>query len=153
MLFGIMFWLGCLRFGKERTIKRYGHPLKEVGIYARLWNPLMLIICVLIAIGLLLMNLKHTLVEWIIDTKNELKDNEPLLYMQRRINITMTHKEFYQLTVQVRKAQKKYYSASPLDPRKRALLNEAKRLEKALDDEIERVEQVINQRNNPTLDL
>ena len=65
----------------------------------------------------------------------------------------MTHEEFYQLTVQVRRAQKKYYSASPLDPRKRALLNEAKRLEKALDDEIERVEQVINQLNNPTLDL
>ena len=67
MPYCIMFWLGCLRFGRESTRKGNGHSFKEVGIYVRWWSPLMAIICVLIAIYLLLLDLKHTFVEWVID--------------------------------------------------------------------------------------
>lgn len=52
----------------------------------------------------------------------------------------MNQREFYELTKDVRKAQKLYFKTRDLDDLKRS-----KYLEKKLDDEIQRVESFINE--------
>lgn len=45
----------------------------------------------------------------------------------------MTYEEFKILVAKMRKAQKNYYKARSIDPDKKALLQESKRLEKDVD--------------------
>lgn len=60
----------------------------------------------------------------------------------------MTAREFYDLTKAVREAQRTYFRTRlPSD------LEKSKRLEKQLDNEIKRVEQVIKERQNPQMKL
>lgn len=58
----------------------------------------------------------------------------------------MNPREFYDKVVQMRKAQKEYFKT-----RTSLSLIESKRLEKAVDDEIARVQKIINDRQNPKL--
>ena len=55
----------------------------------------------------------------------------------------MTPKEFYKLVVRMRKAQKNYFAT-----RTKTALDESKALEREVDAEIKRVEDVLN--NKPT---
>ena len=58
----------------------------------------------------------------------------------------MNPREFYDKVVQMRLAQKEYFKT-----RTSSSLIESKRLEKVIDDEIERVEKIIHQQQNPSL--
>ena len=58
----------------------------------------------------------------------------------------MNPREFYDKVVQMRLAQKEYFKT-----RTSSSLIESKRLEKAVDDEIARVQKIINDRQNPKL--
>ena len=58
----------------------------------------------------------------------------------------MNPREFYDKVVQMRLAQKEYFKT-----RISSSLIESKRLEKAVDDEIARVQKIINDRQNPKL--
>ena len=57
----------------------------------------------------------------------------------------MTPQEFFQKVVEMRQAQKRYFKMrTSLD------LAQSKRLEKEIDNEIERVNQILSKRNEPT---
>jgi hypothetical protein len=57
----------------------------------------------------------------------------------------MTSQEFFQKVVEMRQAQKRYFKMrTSLD------LAQSKKLEKEIDNEIERVNQILSKRNEPT---
>lgn len=58
----------------------------------------------------------------------------------------MDSKTFFDKVVRMREAQKAYFKR-----RSPSYLNESKRFEKEIDDEIKRVQQLINEHNNPKL--
>ena len=58
----------------------------------------------------------------------------------------MNAKEFYNTVKQMRQAQKKYFQY-----RTQAMLQESKRLESIIDKEIKRVEDYLEEKNNPRL--
>lgn len=58
----------------------------------------------------------------------------------------MTAKEFFDLVSEMRSKQKEYFRT-----RSASVLTESKRLEKVIDDEIARVQKIINDRQNPKL--
>lgn len=58
----------------------------------------------------------------------------------------MDSKTFFEKVKRMREAQKKYFQH-----RSTAYLNESKKLEREIDDEIKRVQSIIDQRNNPQL--
>lgn len=58
----------------------------------------------------------------------------------------MDHEAFYKLVVALRNKQKEYFKT-----RSQSALRESKALEKRVDDEIKRVEEVLNARREPTL--
>lgn len=60
----------------------------------------------------------------------------------------MTPKEFFNKVCRMRKAQKEYFHT-----RSGRALADSKRLEKEIDDEIERVEKVMEEKNNPKLEF
>lgn len=60
----------------------------------------------------------------------------------------MTPKEFFDKVSRMRKAQKEYFRT-----RSGRALSDSKRLEKEIDDEIERVEKVIEEKNNPKMEF
>lgn len=60
----------------------------------------------------------------------------------------MTPKEFFDKVSRMRKAQKEYFRT-----RSGRALTDSKRLEKEIDDEIERVNKVIAERQNPKMEL
>lgn len=60
----------------------------------------------------------------------------------------MTPKEFFDKVSRMRKAQKDYFRT-----RSGRALSDSKRLEKEIDDEIERVEKVIEEKNNPKMEF
>ncbi len=58
----------------------------------------------------------------------------------------MESKSFFDLVVKMRQAQKNYFRF-----RNSSFLAESKRLEKEIDNEIERVMKIMNEKNNPRL--
>lgn len=60
----------------------------------------------------------------------------------------MTPKEFFDKVSRMRKAQKEYFRT-----KSGRALNESKRLEQEIDDEIERVNKVIEAKNNPKMEF
>lgn len=58
----------------------------------------------------------------------------------------MDSKTFFEKVVKMRELQKQYSRT-----RSSETLRQSKRLEKEIDDEIERVQQIIHKQNNPTL--
>lgn len=60
----------------------------------------------------------------------------------------MTPKEFFDKVCRMRKAQKEYFRT-----RSGRALADSKRLEKEIDDEIERVEKVMEEKNNPKMEF
>lgn len=60
----------------------------------------------------------------------------------------MTPKEFFDKVSRMRKAQKEYFRT-----RSGRALSDSKRLEKEIDDEIERVEKVMEEKNNPKMEF
>ena len=60
----------------------------------------------------------------------------------------MTPKEFFDKVCRMRKAQKEYFRT-----RSGRSLSDSKRLEKEIDDEIERVEKVMEEKNNPKMEF
>lgn len=60
----------------------------------------------------------------------------------------MSPKEFFDKVCRMRKAQKEYFRT-----RSGRALSDSKRLEKEIDDEIERVEKVIEEKNNPKMEF
>lgn len=60
----------------------------------------------------------------------------------------MTPKEFFNKVCRMRKAQKEYFRT-----RSGRALSDSKRLEKEIDDEIERVEKVMEEMNNPKMEF
>lgn len=58
----------------------------------------------------------------------------------------MDSKAFFEKVKRMREAQRKYFQH-----RSPTYLNESKKLEKEIDDEIKRVETILHQRNNPQL--
>lgn len=58
----------------------------------------------------------------------------------------MSPKEFFDKVCRMRKAQKEYFRT-----RSGRALSDSKRLEKEIDDEIERVEKVMEEKNNPKM--
>ncbi len=60
----------------------------------------------------------------------------------------MTPKEFFDKVSRMRKAQKEYFRT-----RSGRALSDSKRLEKEIDDEIERVNKVMEAKNNPKMEF
>lgn len=60
----------------------------------------------------------------------------------------MSPKEFFDKVCRMRKAQKEYFRT-----RSGRALADSKRLEKEIDDEIERVEKVMEEKNNPKMEF
>lgn len=60
----------------------------------------------------------------------------------------MSPKEFFDKVCRMRKAQKEYFRT-----RSGRALADSKRLEKEIDDEIERVNKVIEEKNNPKMEF
>ena len=60
----------------------------------------------------------------------------------------MTPKEFFDKVCRMRKAQKEYFRT-----RSGRALADSKRLEKGIDDEIERVNKVMEAKNNPKMEF
>lgn len=60
----------------------------------------------------------------------------------------MNPKEFFDKVCRMRKAQKEYFRT-----RSGRALSDSKRLEKEIDDEIERVEKVMEEKNNPKMEF
>lgn len=60
----------------------------------------------------------------------------------------MSPKEFFDKVCRMRKAQKEYFRT-----RSGRALSDSKRLEKEIDDEIERVEKVMEAKNNPKMEF
>lgn len=60
----------------------------------------------------------------------------------------MSPKEFFDKVCRMRKAQKEYFRT-----RSGRALSDSKRLEKEIDDEIERVEKVMEEKNNPKMEF
>jgi hypothetical protein len=60
----------------------------------------------------------------------------------------MSPKEFFDKVCRMRKAQKEYFRT-----RSGRALADSKRLEKEIDDEIERVEKVMEKKNNPKMEF
>lgn len=60
----------------------------------------------------------------------------------------MSPKEFFNKVCRMRKAQKEYFRT-----RSGRALADSKRLEKEIDDEIERVEKVMEEKNNPKMEF
>ena len=60
----------------------------------------------------------------------------------------MTPKEFFDKVSRMRKAQKEYFRT-----RSGLALSDSKRLEKEIDDEIERVNKVMEAKNNPKMEF
>lgn len=60
----------------------------------------------------------------------------------------MTPKEFFDKVSRMRKAQKEYFRT-----RSGRALSDSKRLEKEIDDEIERVNKVMEEMNNPKMEF
>ena len=60
----------------------------------------------------------------------------------------MTPKEFFDKVCRMRKAQKEYFRT-----RSGRALSDSKRLEKEIDDEIERVNKVMEAKNNPKMEF
>lgn len=60
----------------------------------------------------------------------------------------MSPKEFFDKVCRMRKAQKEYFRT-----RSGRALADSKRLEKEIDDEIERVEKVMEAKNNPKMEF
>lgn len=60
----------------------------------------------------------------------------------------MNPKEFFNKVCRMRKAQKEYFRT-----RSGRALADSKRLEKEIDDEIERVEKVMEEKNNPKMEF
>lgn len=60
----------------------------------------------------------------------------------------MNPKEFFDKVCRMRKAQKEYFRT-----RSGRALADSKRLEKEIDDEIERVEKVMEEKNNPKMEF
>ena len=60
----------------------------------------------------------------------------------------MTPKEFFNKVCRMRKAQKEYFRT-----RSGRALADSKRLEKEIDDEIERVNKVMEAKNNPKMEF
>ena len=60
----------------------------------------------------------------------------------------MTSRQFFDRVVQLRRFQKEYFAT-----RSRESLQQAKALEKEIDDEIVRVQQILSKRNNKTPNL
>lgn len=60
----------------------------------------------------------------------------------------MTPKEFFNKVCRMRKAQKEYFRT-----RSGRALSDSKRLEKEIDDEIERVNKVMEEMNNPKMEF
>lgn len=58
----------------------------------------------------------------------------------------MDHKAFYRLVVALRNKQKEYFKT-----RSQSALRESKALEKRVDDEIKRVEDILKSKTEPTL--
>lgn len=58
----------------------------------------------------------------------------------------MDSKTFFEKVVQMRELQKQYFRT-----RSSETLRQSKRLEKEIDDEIKRVQEIIHRQNNPTL--
>ena len=58
----------------------------------------------------------------------------------------MDHEAFYKLVVALRNKQKEYFRT-----RSQSALRESKALEKRVDDEIKRVEQILNDKREPKL--
>lgn len=64
MLIRVLYWLGCMRFGEEKLrMSRYQERTMEVGLYIRLWHPLMVIALVIIDIYELVSRLAVTVKE------------------------------------------------------------------------------------------
>ena len=60
----------------------------------------------------------------------------------------MAPKEFFDKVSRMRKAQKEYFRT-----RSGRALSDSKRLEQEIDDEIERVEKVMEEKNNPKMEF
>ena len=60
----------------------------------------------------------------------------------------MNPKEFFDKVCRMRKAQKEYFRT-----RSGRALSDSKRLEKEIDDEIERVNKVVEAKNNPKMEF
>ena len=60
----------------------------------------------------------------------------------------MSPKEFFNKVCRMRKAQKEYFRT-----RSGRALSDSKRLEKEIDDEIERVNKVVEAKNNPKMEF
>ena len=60
----------------------------------------------------------------------------------------MSPKEFFDKVCRMRKAQKEYFRT-----RSGRALSDSKRLEKEIDDEIERVNKVVEAKNNPKMEF
>lgn len=60
----------------------------------------------------------------------------------------MSPKEFFDKVSRMRKAQKEYFRT-----RSGRALSDSKRLEKEIDDEIERVNKVVEAKNNPKMEF
>jgi hypothetical protein len=60
----------------------------------------------------------------------------------------MSPKEFFDKVSRMREAQKEYFRT-----RSGRALSDSKRLEKEIDDEIERVEKVMEKKNNPKMEF
>lgn len=60
----------------------------------------------------------------------------------------MDSKAFFEKVKRMREAQRKYFQH-----RSPTYLNESKKLEKEIDDEIKRVDSIITERNNPKLEF
>lgn len=60
----------------------------------------------------------------------------------------MSPKEFFDKVCRMRKAQKEYFRT-----KSGRALNESKQLEREIDAEIERVEKVIEEKNNPKMEF
>lgn len=58
----------------------------------------------------------------------------------------MTHKQFFDIVKKMREQQKRYFQTRREDD-----LKESKRIEKEVDNEIDRVGKVLEEKNNPRL--
>lgn len=77
----VLYWLGCMRFGEEKLrMSRYHERTMEVGLYIRLWHPLMVIAFVIIGIYELVSRLAVTIKEFVKETINMIKDDTPCGY-------------------------------------------------------------------------
>lgn len=68
------------------------------------------------------------------------------LFTSLNSGIDMKQKEFFDAVVRMREKQQEYFKTKTS-----SALTESKRLERVIDDEIERVQRIIHERQNPKL--